>query len=162
MPCRPFSVVRLLVPLAGAAAALAGCADAARIAGIAPAGVDPRSPLAAQAQAATERDYPYPSFRDVPARPVNVRPPEQWKAAVVESVGDRRALRAWWAQNPPMVTDTEAYATNTRAQIPADVLKPLPGMAAESTEAYAERLRKLGAAPAPLPRGPAPQPVPRQ
>lgn len=141
--------------------ALAACADLAEVAKLAPKGVDPRSPIAAQASAAAARDYAYPRFSDVPGRPKDVRSADAWKAAVVSSIDQRRDLKGWTAANPAMTSDTEGFAVAGRAAIPPDVLKPLDDTAAEPTAAYVERLRKAGAAPPPLPKGPAPTPLPR-
>lgn len=143
-----------------AGAGLAGCADLTRASLLTPAGVDASSPIASQVRQAAARNYAYPSFRDVPARPTDVRDAGAFKGAVVESIQDRRTLRQWAVTNPAMTSDTEGFAAESRAAIPPDVLRPLDAMASESTEAYAARMRKLAAAPPPLPRGPAPQPLP--
>lgn len=146
---------------ATASVGLAGCADLARASRLAPAGIAERSPIAAQVREASARRYAYPSFRDVPAKPTDVRAAPQWKKAVVGSVEDRRDLKRWTAANPAMTSDTEGFATASRAAIPPAVLRPLDAAVAESTEAYAARMRKAASAPPPLPRGPAPVPVPR-
>lgn len=140
-----FAVLGLLGP------ALAGCADLALASRLTPKGVDPASPVARQVRAAAARDYAFPSFRDVPARPRDVRPAGAWRAAVVDMIGERRALKGWTAENPALTGDTEGFAAAGRAVIPPEVLRPLDATVADPTEAFVERTRQR-AAPPPPPR----------
>lgn len=149
-----------LVLGASATASMAGCTDLARASRLTPAGIDPQSAVASRVREVSARRYAYPNFRDIPAKPTDVRAPAQWKESVVGSLEERRGLKGWTAANPAMTSDTEGFAAASRAAIPADVLRPLDSAVAESTAAYAARMRKLAAAPAALPRGPAPQPLP--
>lgn len=128
---------------------MGACADLARVSGLAPAPVDAKSPVAAQVREAAQRNYPYPSFRDVPPRPADVRPPAAWKAAVVDELGERRALTSWTAANPPMTNDTQAFVNSAREEIPPSVLIPLDPTTPEATAAFAERLRQEAAPPPP-------------
>jgi len=142
--------------LAGVAAGLClgvgGCADLARVTSLGPEPIS-TSPAAGEVREAARRDFPTPSFRDVPPPPANVRPPEAFRMAVTRSIGAREQLQAWVAANPPL-TDvatetTEAFAESQRARIPAGQREPIPAPA--GTEDFAARLREL-ATPPPPPR----------
>ena len=73
--------------------------------------------------AAAERPAPYPSFADVPQVPKDVRPPEDWKGAVVATRRAGARLARLVEREPWALSDTEAFAERARsdAQPPAPV-----------------------------------------
>jgi len=140
---------RLIGSALCAGLAVSGCADLARVTSLAPGGVDATSPVAAQVRAASEANYPTPRFRDIPPAPVDVRPPEAWRASVDQTVRAGAAVTAWVAANPTSLTgDTETFAEAQRARIPANERQAAPADPA-GTEAFAARLRELATPPPP-------------
>jgi hypothetical protein len=112
---------------------------------LAPLGVDPSSPVAADVAAAEQTTAPIPSFASVPPKPTDVRSAAAYKGQVVDVVGARRSLSGWEAANPPLATDTEAYAEAQRAKL-ADQHAVSDAQQAES-EAFAKKLRDAAGAP---------------
>ena len=146
---RRFGAIATLSTAAATLTLLGGCADVGSALSLAPGKIDPRSAVAATVQAAARKDYPYPSFRDVPPRPTDVRSADAYKAGVVGQIGERRAVKGWVAANPAMAGDSEGFAATGRAAIPADAIRPLGAAGTQETEAYAARVREQGAAPPP-------------
>lgn len=92
----------------------------------------------------------YPSFRDIPVTPSDVRTPAQWAQAVSAVKGSGQSLIAWKAANPPAVADVDAYAAQARRALgigPGDV--PPPDQA-QRIEALARELRARTTPPPPL------------
>lgn len=129
---------------------MGGCADIGRMSKLGPAPVDQTSPLAEKVTTATRTDFPTPSFKDVPKAPTDLRKPEEYKAAVAETLTQQGPLQAWVAAHPPMTTSgTEEFADAARARIPAGERDaPLPDAAA-AAEAYAAQSRALATPPSP-------------
>lgn len=93
----------------------------------------------------------YPSFRDIPFTPGDVRTPAQFRQAVQAVSGEGAVLGAWAARNPAEIADPEAYAAQARRELgvgPEDV--PPPDQAAR-IEALARELRRRAEPPPPLP-----------
>lgn len=93
----------------------------------------------------------YPSFREIPQTPADLRTPAQWAEAVGSVKAEGRALTQWAANNPPEVADVDAYAAQARRELgvgPDDV--PPPDQAAR-IEALARQMRARATPPAPIP-----------
>jgi len=136
--------IGLAAVAAAAGLSVAGCADLARVTSITPEPLAVNSAVAAQVKTAIKTNYPMPSFRNVPPKPTDLRPPATYQTAVVESKQARTQVENWIAANPPMVVlgegETEAFAVGQRARIPAgEMTIPTP----VGSEEYAARLRAL-------------------
>jgi hypothetical protein len=132
---------------------LAGCADFGRVAALKLPPVNPESPVAAQVQAAADRDYPYPSFRDVPSKPKDLPTAGQVKSSVAGLVQNRIGQERWAAANPPMVSGGQAFAAEAQARVPVAVREVPPPDQAARSEAAAAQLRAAAAAPPPISAG---------
>jgi len=120
---------------------------------LAPLGVNPASPVAADVDRAEHTNAPIPSFASIPPKPTDVRPAAAYKTQVVDLIGDRRTLAKWETANPPMNTDTEAYVAAQRAKVAGEPAVSEAGGQAES-EAFAKKLREAASAPS---KSPAPK-----
>jgi hypothetical protein len=83
----------------------------------------------------------YPSFRDIPSTPTDVRTPAQWAQSVADVKGEGRALTAWAAANPPEVADVAAYAAQARAGLGVGPQDAPPVDQDARTEALARSMR---------------------
>lgn len=130
---------------------LAACADLGRATKLAPAQVDPNSPVAEQVRAASRAKVAMPRFRDVPPLPTDVRPAATFKTAVETNNAAGARLAAYVAANPPTTAtepaQTEAFAAAQRASIPADQRTAVPETV--GSEEFAARLRALATPPPP-------------
>jgi hypothetical protein len=135
---------------------LGGCADL----GLHPPPVNPESPVAAQAQAAVDQDYPYPRFRDIPAKPKDLPSAAELKGQVADLSQTGQGQARWVAANPPMSDNVEGWAAQATAQLPAFVHEQLPADQAQRSETYAAQLRAEAAAPPPIGDTPAPLAAP--
>jgi hypothetical protein len=126
----------------------AGCADLRRAASLDPGGVNPESPIAEQAVAASRAKLTSPRFSDIPAQPKDVRPASTFKGQVVQMVDARRGMNAATAALPPAQTGTEAFATRYRDELTRKNLTAPPEDQAAQTEAYVAKLREMAGAPA--------------
>ena len=155
--CSAYRQVWTGAALIAAAAALAGCAAIAPLAeqaksgvqdlveasNLTPLGVNPASPIAADAERAEQVNGPIPSFAGVPPRPGDVRPPAAYKTEVLAVVGDKRALNRWANANPPGVDDakaTEAYAEAQRRRVGNEA--PVAATKQGETEAFVRKGRQ--------------------
>jgi len=145
-----------LAVLAACVGGLGGCADMDRAAVLHPPPVNPESPVAAEAQAAVDRDYPYPRFRDIPAKPDDLPAPAEIKSQVADLSQTGQGQARWVAANPPMSENVEGWAQQATAQLPAFVHEQLPADQAARSEGYAAQLRAQAAAPPPIGGGAAP------
>ena len=89
----------------------------------------------------------WPTFEGIPQAPVDVRPPDAWRAAVAGTEGDRAQLLAEVAPATWSLSASEAFAERIRRSLdvrPGDV--PSAGQQAE-TEAWARRMRERATPP---------------
>lgn len=107
--------VAALLALA-AASALGACADLQRASGLQTQGLNVESPAAAAAAQVEAEPLVAPTFRDVPPRPPAPKP-QVFAQAVGGLHGERGDLNAWTDANPPMIGDTESYATTARGAV---------------------------------------------
>ncbi len=150
-----------------AAAALAGCSAIAPLtdqisagahelieaSNLAPLGVNPSSPIAADALRAQQVEGPTPSFATVPPKPGDVRGAPAYKAAVVNLVVEKRGINYWTHANPPGVADatvTERYADAQRQRVGHEA--PVAPEKKGDTETFATKGRRaVGQSDAPPP-----------
>lgn len=142
-PARPHR----LAACAMAAAACAGCSDLVRASRLEPAGVNVESPAAGVVLAAQSRATPYPSFRDVPPKPADMRPPAQISQAVGGLAGERSAFRAWETENPVALSDTPGFANTTREGLQAGSPAAPPADQTQVSTDWAKRARDAAKAP---------------
>ncbi len=121
----------------------AGAHELVEASHLTPLGVNPSSPIAADALKAEQVEGPVPSFATVPPRPGDVRGAPAYKAEVVTLVADKRSLNQWSNANPPGVIDTAAsqhYADVQRERVGHEA--PVTAEKQGDTEAYAKKGRK--------------------
>lgn len=130
-----------------AGALLSGCAIPFPDPPITTRAVDPTSPVAnrilREDNAAVPPDYP--RFSDIPSVPTDVRPQAAWNAAVAEVQAGRTELERWRAENPPELTDTEAFAARTRAAVGIDPSALPSAPTPEQSAEFARRQRDRAA-----------------
>lgn len=147
---RPKSPVRSsLLAACVASAACAGCSDLVRASRLEPAGVNVESPAAGVVLAAESRRTPYPSFRDVPARPADVPAPPQYAKAVGDLNGERADFRAWERANPAGQSDTTGFAATTRGGVQAQSPAAPPADQTQASTEWARHARDAAKPPAP-------------
>ena len=112
-----------------------------------PSGVNVESPAAGVVLAAQSRRTPYPSFRDVPQRPVDVPPPAQYAKAVDALNGERSDLRTWERENPMASSDTPGFAASAREGVQAQSPAAPPADQAQASTDWAKRARDAAKAP---------------
>lgn len=83
----------------------------------------------------------YPSFRDIPVTPTDVRTPGQWAQSVAAVKGEGRALTRWSVANPPEISDVAGYAAQARAAIGVGPEDAPPADQDARTEALARSMR---------------------
>jgi hypothetical protein len=129
-----------VLALAGAACALSACALVPQRS--ADAGSEPLpEEVARRLETVRDERTEYPSFRDIPATPTDVRTPAQWAQAVGEVKAEGRALDAWAAANPPEIQDVAAYAAQARAGLGVGPQDAPPADQNARTEALARSMR---------------------
>jgi hypothetical protein len=141
---RPAGAMLLLI----AGASLAGCNTLARNNYYLPGGIDQQSAVAAQVKAAQQTPGPYPKFSQIPALPKDVRPISAWRASVTEALGEKHQVDAAVAAYPYTLQNTEAFAADQRARIPAAEAAPSSD-ASSATDAYAAKVRARATTPPP-------------
>ncbi|WP_374470459.1 hypothetical protein [Phenylobacterium sp.] len=126
---------------AGAGALLSGCVGDV----FSDAKVDPASPVAGEVAKLTRADGDYPSFREIPAPPKDVRPKRLYGQAADEIEQSRAALERDTAPSSWTLQNTDTFAAGARrAAGPDDAPAPARG-----TEAFAEELRQRATPPPP-------------
>ena len=139
--------VAILLALAVSTAGLSGCADASRALSLDPGGVDPSSPIAARAVAASRGRYDIVEFRSIPPVPADVLSATDVKSRVTDMMDVRRDLARKTASLPPAQSDTEGFSQRTRDPLLARNLTPPAADQDAQTEAYVERLRAISLPP---------------
>lgn len=133
------------------ALALSGCTLPEQVAGLSESPVDSSSPVAQDVIQASRHPGPYPKFADIPKVPTDLRPASGWREAVQDMQHRQAVLESEVAALPPVTSDAEAYAADTRTRMGPPVGAPPPAEARQMTEAEARALRKR-ATPPPLPK----------
>ena len=129
--------------------ALAGCALPGRMVGVADAPIDSSSPVAQDVIRAAQHPGPYPKFTEIPQIPTDIRGSAEWRIAVSDMQKRQTALDAQVAALPPVDTNTEAYADETRTRLGPPPAPPAPEDARQQSEAYARALRERATPPPP-------------
>ena len=137
--------ITLAAAIAATAAAVAGCADIRAATNLQPLPVNPASPVAAEAIAASNTPAPIPPFTAIPPAPADVRPAAAYKTAVVAVVGERRTFVHWIAANPPIIDNTDAYTAAQRERVSGQ--KPVDAKRQAEADAFAARLRESAKTP---------------
>ncbi len=143
MYVKPLAETILAILPVGAAVAglsLCGCNTLAKNNYYLPGGVDQRSAVAAQVEAARRQPGPMPQFTDIPPAPTDVRPLSAWRQTVGETLADKQSTDAEIRDHPFMLEGTEAFAASTRAEIPPEDAAP-PTDATAEAEAFAASVR---------------------
>ncbi len=143
----------VMAPLAEEARS--GAHDLLQASHLEPLGVNPASPIAADAERAEQTTGPVPSFATVPPKPGDVRAAAAYKTEVVSLVSDKRALNQWDNAHPAGVADadvTEAYAATERKRV-ADEVPVQPEKSAD-TDAYVKKGHEAVGQPEPEPKPP--------
>lgn len=113
------------------------------------AAVDPTTNLGPDIARAEQASGAYPSFRDIPAIPKDIRSDAAYARAAGEVNQALAQLEADTAPNTWTLEATDSFAAGEQARFDR---APVPGAAeAAATEAFARRLRER-ATPPPLPR----------
>lgn len=123
------------------ACGLGACVDVGKYNYFATTPVDPTSPVAAQVRAALAAPGPYPKFSEIPPAPMDVRPVSAWRQAAEGVIDQRKTADAEAAAYPFSLRDSEAWAAEQRAKIPADEQTAPSADASKSSEAYAKKER---------------------
>ncbi len=131
-----------------AATSVAGCIDLQKNNYFLPGGVDQSSPVAGQIAEAQRAPGPIPKFSDIPPAPTDVRPLSAWRAAVSETLAEKRTVDADNSTYPYTLANTEAFAQAARASIPAEEAAA-PSDATPAAEAYANARRSRANPPPP-------------
>jgi hypothetical protein len=134
------SSVRLIAGL-GLIAMTAGCVSEPNTKLLGFGGVDSRSPVAAEVDAATRSPGPYPRFDRIPPAPSDVRSGEAWRSAVAAERADGRTLQAQADALPFTLKGTDDYAQNTRGRIDQGLAVQAPPGAEASARAFADTQR---------------------
>lgn len=138
--------VRSAAAVAGALS-LSGCALPFPDPPVTSRSVDPTSPVANRIlrEDNAEVARSYPTFRDIPAVPTDIRPQAAWNAAVAEVQAGRTELEQWRAANPPELTNTEAFAARQRAAVGLDPSTLSRAPTPEESAEFARRQRETAA-----------------
>lgn len=123
-----------------AALGLSGCALVPRSAEVARSEPLPEE-VARRLETVRGERTAYPSFRDIPVTPTDVRSPAQWAQAVRAVKGEGRALTEWAVSNPPEVGNVAGYANQARGQLGVGPEDAPPADQAARNEEIARRLR---------------------
>ena len=105
-----------------------------------PLGVDPSSPISADAERAERIQGPVPSFASVPPKPGDIRSAVAYKTGVTTLVVDKRTLNQWSNANPPGIDSpsvTDAYAAAQRIRVGNEA--PVTQDKQAETESYVKR-----------------------
>jgi hypothetical protein len=124
-----------------AGASLGGCINLAKNNYFLPGGVDTRSPVAGQVQAAQHAPGPMPKFTQIPPMPTDIRPMSAWRASVGEVKAQKRQVDAAARTYPFALHDTEAFAQAARSRIPPNQAAAPTDDATKAAEDYAASVR---------------------
>ncbi len=144
-PIRPVLALVLL----SAAAGVGGCTNLAKENYFLPGGVDQTSAVAGQVAAAQQAPGPFPRFSQIPPAPTDVRPLTAWRAAIGETLAEKRSVDANNSTYPYTLSNTQAFAEASRARIPPAEATPPAVDATQAAEAYAASQRERAKAPPP-------------
>jgi len=136
----------MLLLIAGAS--LSGCNTLAKNNYFLPGGIDQQSAVAAQVRQAQHSAGPMPKFSQIPAVPKDVRPTSAWHATVTEALQEKHQVDAAVAAYPYTLQNTEAFAADQRARIPAAEAAPATD-ATSASDAYAAKVRARATTPSP-------------
>ena len=127
-----------------AAALLAGCMGDP----IANAKIDPASPIAPEVAKIATADKDFPSFREIPPKPTDLRPVRIYGERARALEATRNNIEAATAPNTWTLQGTGAFASQARADAGPDLGAP----ANTDTEAFADSVRKRATPPPPTKR----------
>jgi hypothetical protein len=142
------TVVRPLI-CAGAASMAVACVSAPKPGPVSTRAVQANPEVVADLAAAVHSPGPYPTFRQIPAMPTDVRPVTAWRTAVITEWSVKRRTEREAAAIPFVLADTEAWAARERAKIPASENEPPAADAAAQIEAFAAAERERATPPPP-------------
>lgn len=107
--------------------------------------VDPSSPVAAEVSRVSKLGDDYPSFREIPAAPKDLRPKRLYGEAAAEVKQAQAALDRDTAPGTWTLQSTDSFAAGARRAAGSD---DAPA-AARGSEAFAEELRQRATPPPP-------------
>jgi hypothetical protein len=109
--------------------------------------IDPASPIAGEVARVRAMKAPFPSFRQIPPRPKDIRAPQAYAAEVADAKAAAGRLEQATAPETWTLTGSQAFASAAQRAVGAE---PAPANG-DDTEAFARGLRER-ATPPPSPR----------
>lgn len=97
--------------------------------------IDPRSPAAAEIARIAALPGAWPTFRDIPAIPADIRTPAQWRQSVLALRADGADVVSNAGAESFSLGDTDRFAAGVRGQL--DARAAAPPTAAEIAESAA-------------------------
>ncbi len=134
--------------LALAGLGLGACADLPKYPFAQPP-VDVTSPLAEDLRQVNPTNAAYPSFRQVPDMPTDVRPATAWTRNIYNTLRLRRQMQAQQVLYPQSLYGTEAFAQEERNKAAAPLTPAQAAANADKTAAFAKSQRDRAKAPSP-------------
>lgn len=148
--------MRACAAIVAAAAMLSGCADLRRAVQGADFAVNPESPVAPAAVAASQSNPHYPRMDKIPPVPTDIRPASEYKAAVVDEIKARRWIKQLDASLAAPPPDTDRFVKSGDAALNKGKIEPPADDQAAKTEAFAAAARATLQPAAPHPSKTAP------
>lgn len=139
--CRGHIGVRACAAIIAAAATLSACADLRRAVQGADFAVNPESPVAPAAVAASQSNPHYPRMDKIPPVPTDIRPASAYKAAVIDEIKARRWIKQLDASLAAPPPDTDRFVQSADAALNKDKIEPPAEDQAARTEAFAAAAR---------------------